>query len=112
MRVYIVAVAVLIAFDILTGCVGALYKKNFKSCRMRDGLYHKFGEAAVLALLYYVQNCIAPDLGVDIDLPLFVPGCGYVAVMEITSIIENLRVYTPGIDNILRHPKKEDADNE
>jgi hypothetical protein len=95
-----------ILLDIVSGLLKASYQKNFKSCRMRDGLYHKFGEILVLALLYGVEYG-APMIGVETGLPLFKAGAGYVVLMEIASIIENLRVFTPGIDNIVKPMKKE-----
>lgn len=101
MRVYVIGVAVFIAVDILSGLLKALYNKSFKSGVMRNGLFHKAGEILVLGLLYLVEIESA-SLGLDAGLPLFKTGCGYVVLMEIGSIIENLKVFTPGIDNIIR----------
>lgn len=107
MRVYVIGVTVFILADILSGLLKALYNKEFKSSMMRDGLFHKAGEILVLGLLYLVEIESAA-IGLDSGLPLFKTGCGYVALMEIGSIIENLKAFTPGIDNIIR---KETADN-
>lgn len=107
MRVYVIGVAVFIIVDILSGLLKALYNKSFKSGVMRNGLFHKAGEILVLALLYLAEIESA-DIGLDAGLPLFKTGCGYVVLMEIGSIIENLKVFTPGIDNIIR---KETATN-
>lgn len=101
MRVYVIGVAVFIIADILSGMLQALYNKEFKSSAMRDGLFHKAGEILVLGLLYLVEIESAA-IGLDAGLPLFKTGCGYVVLMEISSIIENLKVFTPGIDNIIR----------
>lgn len=108
MRVYVIGVAVFILVDILSGLLKALYSKSFKSSMMRDGLFHKAGEILVLGLLYLVEIESAA-MGLDAGLPLFKTGCGYVVLMEIGSIIENLKVFTPGIDNIIR---KETATND
>ena len=107
MQVYVIGVAVFIAADILSGLLKALYNKSFKSGVMRNGLFHKAGEILVLSLLYLVEIESAA-MGLDAGLPLFKTGCGYVVLMEIGSIIENLKVFTPGIDNIIR---KETATN-
>lgn len=107
MRVFVIGVAVFIVLDILTGLLKALYNKAFKSSMMRNGLFHKAGEILVLGLLYLVEIESAA-MGMDTGLPLFKTGCGYVALMEIGSIIENLKAFTPGIDNIIR---KETANN-
>jgi len=107
MKVYCIIVGAAILLDIIAGLLKASYQKNFKSCRMRDGLYHKFGEILVLALLWGVEYG-SPLVGVETGLPLFKAGCGYVILMEIGSIIENLRAFTPGIDNIIHKTGKED----
>ena len=107
MRVFVIGVAVFIVMDILSGLLKALYNKALKPRVMRHGLFHKAGEILVLGLLYLVESESAAA-GFDVGLPLFKTGCGYVALMEIGSIIENLKAFTPGIDNIIR---KEKANN-
>lgn len=104
MRVFVIGVAVFIVLDILSGLLKALYNKAFKSSVMRNGLFHKAGEILVLGLLYLVE-IESTAMGMDTGLPLFKTGCGYVALMEIGSIIENLKAFTPGIDNIIRKEK-------
>ena len=101
MRVFVIGVAVFIVADILSGLLKALYNKAFKSSVMRNGLFHKAGEILVLGLLYLVE-IESSAMGMDTGLPLFKTGCGYVALMEIGSIIENLKAFTPGIDNTIR----------
>lgn len=107
MKVYVIGVLVFIAADILSGLLKALYNKEFKSSAMREGLFHKAGEILVLGLLYLAEIG-SVSMGLDTGLPLFKTGCCYVVLMEISSIIENLKVFTPGIDNIIR---KEPATN-
>ncbi len=101
MVIYCVIVGAAILADIISGLLKAFYNKAFKSAKMRDGLFHKAGEVFVLALLFGVEYS-APTVGVELGLPLFKAGCGYVFIMEIGSIIENLRTFTPGIDHILK----------
>lgn len=100
LRVYAIVVAVAILMDIVTGLLKAMYTKSFKSTIMRQGLFHKLGELLACALLYGVQIA-APILGIEANLPLFQAGVGYCVLMEIGSIIENLRGFTPGIDAII-----------
>jgi len=100
LAVYAIIVAVAILLDIITGLLKAFYTKSFKSSVMRQGLFHKLGELLACGLLYGVQIA-APVLGIEANLPLFQVGVGYCVLMEIGSIIENLRAFTPGIDNII-----------
>lgn len=108
MRVYVICILAFILADILTGFIKSLYEKDFKSSIMRQGLFHKAGEILVLALLYGVEYA-APLLGITFDLPTFRVGVGYCIVMEIGSIIENLRAFTPVVDAVIRKEDHEDV---
>lgn len=75
--------------DIVTGYIQAVINKNVDSQKMRVGLYHK-----VLIILVLFLSFI---LGIAFDImaiPSFV--CVYVVIMEVISIIENLK--KAGID--------------
>lgn len=98
--IYWIVVAASILADIVTGLLKAFYTKSFKSSVMRQGLFHKLGELLAVGILYGAQTAL-PMIGVDAHLPLFTVGCGYCVLMELGSIIENLRSFTPGLDNIL-----------
>lgn len=111
MRVYVIGVAVFILLDIVSGLLKSWYLKDFKSSVMRSGLFHKVGEIIVLGLLYLVE-IEAPVMGLEIGLPMFKVGCGYCAIMEIGSIIENLRAFTPGIDYIIHKEDKKNGEED
>lgn len=98
--VYWIVVAAAILLDIITGLIKAFYTKSFSSSVMRQGLFHKLGELLAVAILYGAEIAL-PMIGVDANLPLFPAGVGYCTLMELGSIIENLRAFTPGLDNIL-----------
>lgn len=85
-----------ILFDLITGIIKAFKEKNFMSSVMREGLFHK--SASIL--------CVVFGFGVDkaqevIDLGVEVPAgsaiCGYIILMEIGSIIENIGAINPDI---------------
>ena len=111
MRVYVIGVAVFILLDIVSGLLKSWYLKDFKSSVMRSGLFHKVGEIMVLGLLYLVE-IEAPVMGLEIGLPMFKVGCGYCAIMEIGSIIENLRAFAPGIDYIIHKEDKKNGEED
>lgn len=108
MKVYLICVLAFILADILTGLVKSLYEKDFKSSVMRQGLFHKAGELMVLGLLYGVEYA-APMLGITFELPTFRAGACYCILMEVGSILENIKPFTPAISSILR--KDEDNAN-
>ena len=93
--IYII-VGVFIALDFVTGLIKAFKEKNYNSSVMREGLYHKSG--SILCVLFgvlvdYAQMFL--DLGSTI--PVATGICGYIVLMEIGSIIENLCAINPEI---------------
>lgn len=98
--IYWIVVAAAILADIITGLLKAFYTKSFQSSVMRQGLFHKLGELIAVGVLYGAQIAL-PRVGVEANLPLFKVGCGYCVLMELGSILENLRSFTPGLDNIM-----------
>ena len=103
--VYWIVIAAAILLDIITGLIKAFYTNTFKSSVMRQGLFHKLGELLAVGILYGAQIAL-PMIGVDAHLPLFPAGVGYCVLMELGSIIENLRAFTPGLDTILGKHKE------
>ena len=104
--VYWIVIAAAILLDIITGLIKAFYTNTFQSGVMRQGLFHKLGELLAVGILYGAQIAL-PMIGVEAHLPLFPAGVGYCVLMELGSIIENLRAFTPGLDNILGKQHKE-----
>ena len=100
MTTLVIIVLAAIAADIFTGLIAALYKREFASSVMREGLFHKVGEICAVALLYGIEWA-QPIINIDTGFPLFAAGCGYLVLMELGSIVENISKFTPGLDNIL-----------
>ena len=88
---------ILIALDVITGVVKGLYKKKLNSATMRKGLYRKLGEILAVVVLLITENIGAYyDIGV-LPSGVCLAFCGYIGVMEIISIIENLCELNPKI---------------
>ena len=47
-------------------------------------------------------------IGIDIGLPLFAAGCGYLVFMEVGSILENISKFTPGLSSIINKGGREE----
>ena len=103
--VYWIVIAAAILLDIITGLIKAFYTNTFQSGVMRQGLFHKLGELLAVGILYGAQIAL-PMIGVEAHLPLVPAGVGYCVLMELGSIIENLRAFTPGLDTILGKHKE------
>lgn len=89
-------VACFILFDFLTGLLKAFKEKTYTSSIMREGLFHKCGSILCVifgVLVDYAQTFI--DIGVNI--PVAYAICGYIVLMEIGSIIENVCAINPRI---------------
>lgn len=94
----LVTVSILICFDYATGLLKAVMLKDVSSEKMRQGLFHKSALILVMVLAEIVERAQAHiDLG--FALPLVVPAAVYIAVTEITSIIENLGEINPELEN-------------
>lgn len=90
--IYIVMCA-FIALDVITGLLKA-FRDGFKSRCMRDGLVHKTTEIIIVVLarlIDFASNYL--DLGFDIKLTTAV--IIYIIVMEISSILENVKCLNP-----------------
>lgn len=92
--VIIIIVLVFILFDILTGLIKAIYKEGLNSTYLRQGLFHKLSEILALIGSYGIEFAIQYiELGIDI--PVLKCVSGYIALMELISIIENLCSINP-----------------
>lgn len=83
-----------IAFDFITGIIKAIYKKEFTSSGMRDGMFHKFAEILICALACGVDKAgefIELGLNIEIAKAVF----AYIILMELASIIENIGIINP-----------------
>lgn len=76
--------SILMALDVATGFINAWAKNEIKSSVMRQGLARKFGELTVIAIgqLFFF----------GLGLPKYCVGfiSGYIVLMELVSIAENL----------------------
>ena len=75
---------ILMAADIVTGWIQATINGTWDSTKMRKGLYRKAGELMVIVVTYAVSAAIS----LPFDAAAFV--AGYIIVMEILSVCENL----------------------
>lgn len=85
-----------IATDCVTGVIKAIKNKTFTSSLMREGLFHKLGNIIAVAFgvfIDYAQTVI--DLNNTV--PIAIPICVYISLMEIGSITENIGEINPNL---------------
>lgn len=98
-RILIVGIAILI--DVITGLLQALKNGTYKSCVMREGLYHKLGELLAVGLGVFCDLGL-PTIGVILPFKTTTMITAYLVIMEIGSIVENLGKLSPDIASLLQ----------
>ena len=86
---------VLSAFDIVTGWIKAIASHSFSSTKMREGLLHKIVLVLVIFLAIILQGFTAHIGDTGWNIPLVSPVCLYIAVMEVASVLENVKAAYP-----------------
>lgn len=86
------------AMDIITGFAGAAVRGAVSSAKMRAGLGHKVMLILVIMMAIAVQafTIHIGDLGFTV--PLILPVCVYIIVMEVASAMENIKAAYPDLD--------------
>lgn len=95
-------VFLLALIDYITGVVNAIMHGELSSKKMRQGLGHKFAYLAIICVALIVEYGSA-YVNFGIGLPVFIPVCVGVCLIEITSIMENCVKINPDLkgSNIL-----------
>lgn len=96
MNIYLVTLG-FILMDVITGLLKAVATNSFKSSIMRQGLFHKTAE--ILTLVFFKMVDVGEgyvDIGINVPTQLF--ACGYIVLMEMGQIAENIAVLNPDLD--------------
>ena len=86
----ILLACVMMCADVIVGFIQAAINNRLSSIKMRQGLLHK----VLILILIFV--CLAIEIGIShtVKLPYDIPTCGvvcgYVIIMELVSILENI----------------------
>lgn len=87
-QVAIAAVLLLTLLDVFFGIVNALLHKEFRSDAMREGLGHKSVSFGAMVVAAIVDGTIMGGLDLGYPAPVLVAVCVYLALMEISSLLE------------------------
>lgn len=109
-------VFLLALIDYVTGVVNAIMHGELSSERMRRGLGHKFAYLAMICVALIVEYG-SDYISLGIELPVFIPVCAGICLIEITSIMENCVKINPELSNsnilnIFKVNKKENNSKE
>lgn len=102
--------------DYATGVVNAIMHSELSSEKMRRGLGHKFTYLAIICVALIVEYG-SDYINLGIKLPVFIPVCTGICLIEITSIMENCTKINPDLSksnilNIFKVDKKESDSKE
>lgn len=86
----IVIALALMLLDVLSGVVCAVVRHDFESAKMRDGIGHKVVMLLVIALAVVVEIATHYTEALGISVPLVIPVCAYIALMEVASVLETI----------------------
>lgn len=86
----ILASCVMMAMDIVSGFVGAIVRGSVSSTKMREGLGHKAMLVLLVVLAVMVQAFTLHIGDMGWTVPLILPVCIYIVVMEVASVVENI----------------------
>ena len=105
-------VFVLMTLDVVTGVIKAKANGTFSSSDMRKGLLHKFAIIVVLFVAWLINNFYT-QLGLPASFDSILPLANKaVAIMEISSIAENLGELNPELKKLaIWRTLKGDDDN-
>lgn len=85
-----------ILLDIVSGYAQAIANHCIDSTKMRKGFWHKFAIILVLVMADIIDAGLNMGMGtMGVTAPIFEVACGYVVVMEMTSILENVKMLNP-----------------
>lgn len=109
-------VFLLVLIDYVTGVVNAIMHSELSSEKMRRGLGHKFTYLAIICVALIVEYG-SDYINLGIELPVFMPVCAGICLIEITSIMENCAKINPELSksnilNIFKVDKKESDSKE
>lgn len=109
-------VFLLALIDYVTGVVNAIMHSELSSEKMRRGLGHKFAYLAIICVALIVEYG-SGYINLGIKLPLFMPVCAGICLIEVTSIMENCTKINPELSksnilNIFKVDKKESDSKE
>lgn len=109
-------VFLLALIDYITGVINAIMHGELSSKKMRQGLGHKFAYLAIICVALIVEYG-SDYINLGIELPIFIPACTGICLIEITSIMENCMKINPELSksnilNIFEIDKKENNGKE
>lgn len=95
----VIGCLVFILLDMLTGIIYAFKSKTFSSSILREGFFHKVALVVVMVCAILIECLVMHIPSIGFSVPILVPACVIIIMMEISSIFENLVKINPVLEN-------------
>ena len=113
----IILSCIMMCADVLVGFIGAVIQHNISSEKMRKGILHKILMLILIFLCLTIEVASSHMFKLPYGIPTCEVICGYVVVMELASIIENISNVYPefaknGLAKLFNLQDKKEIDND
>lgn len=93
---------IMMCADVLVGFIVAAINNDLSSTKMRKGLLHKVLILILIAVCLAIELAIGHTVQLPYDIPTCEVVCGYIVIMELISVLENIgRGYPQFVDSAL-----------
>ena len=96
--VIIATIFVFMVCDIIMGLIGAFANNDYRSDKMRSGLFRKSSLVVVILIALVLDN-VEYIVNINNNIPIFKTVGVYIVLMELSSILENTVKISPDLAN-------------
>ena len=96
----IIGMFLFIVLDVFSGLAAAYARREVESPKLRQGLWHKVGYVFVLFCSIVIEWAMNNGMNLGFNLPLVMPICVWISLMEIVSTLENSAKINPDLAKI------------
>ena len=86
-----------IILDVISGVAAAYARHEVESPKLRQGLWHKVGYVFVVFCAIVIEWAMTKGMDLGFNLPLVMPICVWISLMEIVSTLENAAKINPDL---------------
>lgn len=86
-----------IVLDVCSGVAAAYARREVESPKLRQGLWHKVGYFFVVFCSIVIEWAMTKGMNLGFNLPLVMPICVWISLMEIVSTLENAAKINPDL---------------
>lgn len=99
-KMAIVCMLLFIVLDVCSGLAAAYARREVESPKLREGLWHKAGYILVLFCSILIEWAMNEGMDLGFNLPLVMPICVWISLMEVVSTLENAAKINPELSNV------------